>query len=88
MAPGSDGVGKRDVWCVGGALLRVLITGPEGKPVSRREAAVIIHSRQMTRAEERAMLQAGGLDPVEGGEVASEVTVEVRRRWFAWVRRR
>ena len=52
-------------------MARELIMGPEGKPVSRREAAEIIQSRQMTRAEERAMLQAGGLDPVEGGEVAT-----------------
>lgn len=66
----------------------MLITGPEGKPVRRREAAVIIHSRQMTRAEERAMLKVGRLDPVEGGEVASAVRVVPRRRWFAWVRRR
>ena len=69
-------------------MARDLIMGPEGKPVSRREAAEIIQSRQMTRAEERAMLQAGGLDPVEGGEVAAEVPVEPRRGWFAWLRGR
>ncbi|WP_050929334.1 type II toxin-antitoxin system Phd/YefM family antitoxin [Aestuariivita boseongensis] len=68
-------------------LSRGLVMGPEGKPVTVTQAAQIIRERQMTRAEERAMLAAGGLKPVEGGEVAVEIPerveqAEPKRRWW------
>ncbi|MEY8842096.1 type II toxin-antitoxin system Phd/YefM family antitoxin [Cribrihabitans sp. XS_ASV171] len=53
--------------------------GPDGTYVTAREAAIQVRKIQMTRAEERRILQAGGLEPVEGGELAAE-----RRRWWPW----
>lgn len=45
-----------------------------------REAALQMREVQMTRATEREILAAGGLEPVEGGEVA----VTVRKGWRRW----
>lgn len=46
-----------------------LVPGADGQLVTRREAAQQVHEIQMTRLEERQVLEAGGLEPVEGGEV-------------------
>lgn len=46
-----------------------LTIGRDGRLVTMREAAEQVRDIQMTRAEERRMLAAGGLEPVEGGEI-------------------
>lgn len=73
----------------GGAiqLRRDLTLGLNGKPVTHREAAEQVQQVQMTRAAERRVLAEGGLDPVEGGEVAATQQVpETRRWWWPWRR--
>lgn len=50
--------------------------GVDGRYVTKREAAQHVREVQMTRAEERRILKAGGLDPVEGGEIAEKL------RWW------
>ena len=59
-----------------------LVPGPNGRLVTHREAAEQVHEIQMTRAEERRVLAAGGLEAVVGGEIAEKV--ERRRGWFWW----
>lgn len=63
-----------------------LVMGPDGTPVTREHAAQIVHSRQMARADERKMLAAGGLSPVEGGELVGEMVGETTER-LPWWRR-
>lgn len=48
-----------------------LVPGPDGRLVTAGEAAELVRDRQLTRAEERRVLEAGGLSPVEGGELAA-----------------
>ncbi len=67
----------------GGHLLRGFVPGLNNDPVTPREAANQMREVQMTRAAEREILAAGGLEPVEGGEV--EVTR--RKRWWRWFTR-
>lgn len=52
--------------------------GPDGNYVTAREAAIQVRKIQMSRAEERRILKAGGIEGVEGGEVAGEQ----RKGWF------
>ena len=59
--------------------------GPGGKYVTKREAAVQVREIQMTRAEERRILQAGGLEVVEGGEIAERVD-KPRKKFWKWFR--
>ena len=58
-----------------------LVYGRKGKLVTQREAALQMQEIQMTRAEERRILRAGGLDPVEGGEIG----IRSEKRWVQWV---
>lgn len=44
--------------------------GLSGTYVSKREAANQVRDIQLTRATERRILKDGGLEPVEGGEIA------------------
>ncbi|WP_158966545.1 type II toxin-antitoxin system Phd/YefM family antitoxin [Chachezhania sediminis] len=60
---------------------RDLVYGLKGRLVTQREAALQMQEIQMTRATERRILKAGGLDPVEGGEIA----VGSPKRWVQWV---
>ena len=55
--------------------------GPDGNYVTPREAALRVREIQMTRAEERRILERGGLEPVAGGEIAC---VSRRRWWRFW----
>lgn len=65
-----------------------MVLGPEGKVITHTEAAEIVHDRQMTRAEERRVLVAGGLRPVEGGELVGLVREQPPEPWWpAWWRR-
>lgn len=50
-----------------------LTPGPDGWLVSTHEAAEQVREIQMTRLEERQVLEAGGLEPVEGGEIGGTV---------------
>lgn len=63
--------------------------GLNGKVVTRSEAALQMRTVQLTRAEERRILAAGGLEEVEGGELRLVEGVErvERRRWWAFWRR-
>ncbi|MAC80139.1 MAG: hypothetical protein CML66_18970 [Rhodobacteraceae bacterium] len=63
----------------GGALVlpEGMTTAADGKIVTLREAARQVWKIQMGRADERRVLEAGGLDPVEGGELGVEVPVPV-----------
>ena len=53
----------------GNCLLPGFVSGLNGDPVTPREAAHQMREVQMTRAAEREILAAGGLEPVAGGEV-------------------
>lgn len=57
-----------------------MVQGPKGL-MTYREAAERVQRVQMDRAAETAVLRAGGLRPVEGGELASAPVVEERRGW-------
>jgi len=75
----------------GGLAMRSDLTvGPDGKPVTPRAAAEQVREVQMTRAEERRLLEAGGLAPVEGGEIGAPVRLGWLRRiriWRLWIPR-
>lgn len=64
------------------------VQGPDGTPVTKRRAAEKVHAIQMTRKEERAMLAAGGLNSIDGGEIGGiadpDETAPARwwQRWF------
>ena len=58
-----------------------LVPGPDGRLVSTHEAAELVREVQMTRAEERRLLARGGLDVVEGGEIAEKGAPA----WVRWV---
>ncbi|MFT7596470.1 MAG: prevent-host-death family protein [Paracoccaceae bacterium] len=60
-----------------------LVSDAKGRLVTRHEAAEQMREIQMTRAEERRVLEAGGLEAVEGGEIGE--TVVVRRGWVQCV---
>lgn len=64
------------------SLPMALTAGVDGGLVTQREAAEQVREIQMTRAEERRVLSAGGMAPVEGGEVAARPPGEWLRRWF------
>ena len=53
-----------------------MTVGAGGKIVTQREAAEEVRRTQKARADERRMLEAGGLAPVEGGELMVEGGVE------------
>lgn len=65
-----------------------LVSGPNGRLVTHREAAEQVREIQLTRAEERRVLKAGGLQAVEGGEIAEKLGQRRQgwRGWFGWVR--
>ncbi len=69
-------------WWSRGRNIPGLEPGPDGTYVTAREAALKVREIQMTRAEERRILARGGLDPVEGGEVAARPVSSLWRRWF------
>lgn len=54
-----------------------MTTGTDGRIITLREAAREVWRIQMGRADERRMLEAGGLPPVEGGELMVEVPCAV-----------
>ncbi len=58
-----------------------LVPGPDGRPVSTREAAELVREVQMTRAEERRLLAQGGLEAVVGGEIGEKGAPA----WVRWV---
>lgn len=58
-----------------------LIPGPHGRLVSEHEAAELVREVQMTRAEERRLLAQGGLDAVDGGEIAEKDAPA----WVRWM---
>lgn len=60
----------------GGSQLPGFVPGVDGTPVTPAEAAQQMQEIQMTRKAEREVLAAGGLAPVEGGEL------QVRQRWL------
>jgi prevent-host-death family protein len=64
-----------------GAPFTRLVQGLRGKMVTPKEAGTL----QLTRAEERRILAAGGLEPVEGGEL--DVTPDNRAKRRRWLRR-
>lgn len=49
-----------------------LVQGLRGRMVTPKEAALRVRTMQLTRAEERRILKAGGLEEVEGGEVKAQ----------------
>ncbi|MGJ8610124.1 MAG: type II toxin-antitoxin system Phd/YefM family antitoxin [Octadecabacter sp.] len=73
-----------------GSPLGRLVRGLNGRMVTRREAALQVRTMQKTRAEERRILEAGGVEGVEGGELRLENDPVDRssnsraepRRWF------
>jgi hypothetical protein len=67
-----------------GAPFARLVQGLRGKMVTPREAALQVPTLQLTRAEERRILAAGGLEAVEGGELGVEVEDGdgAKRRWW------
>ena len=71
----------------GGALVlpEGMTVGPDGHIVTHRELAGIVRNIQIRRKEERELLAQGGLDPVEGGEIAMEMPeVEEPERVSFW----
>jgi prevent-host-death family protein len=68
---------------VGAPFARV-VQGLRGKMVTPKEAALQVRTLQLTRAEERRILAAGGLEPVEGGELG--VTPDNRAKRRRWLR--
>lgn len=58
--------------------------GVDGNLVTPREAALQVRERQWTRAEERRILEAGGVEGIEGGEIG-EGAPERRRGVWGWV---
>lgn len=71
-------------WWSRGRGIAGMEPGPDGSYVTAREAAQQVREIQMTRAEERRILERGGLAPVKGGEIAGKAAPP--RRW--WRRRR
>jgi hypothetical protein len=69
----------------GGAPFARLVQGLRCKMVTPKEAALQVRTLQLTRAEERRILAAGGLEPVEGGEL--DVTPDNRAKRRRWLRR-
>lgn len=64
-----------------GSRIPGLERGVDGDLVTPREAALQVRTRQWTRAEERRILAAGGVDGIEGGEIGEGVP---KRRWRFW----
>lgn len=62
-----------------------LVAGPDGRPVTAREAAEQVREIQLTRAEERRVLAAGGLAPVAGGEIAERAVPGWWQRVIGWI---
>ncbi len=56
--------------------------GPDGRYLTARDAALKVREIQMTRAEERRILERGGLEPVAGGEIAARPVSSLWRRVF------
>ncbi len=67
----------------GGCLVPGMVPGLDGTPVTPRNAALQMREVQMARAEERRILQEGGLVAVEGGEVS---VGKRRKKWWRWPR--
>jgi hypothetical protein len=67
-----------------------LLRAPDGQLRTPREAAEQVRKLQLDRKRERAVLEAGGLEVVEGGEVAERdawfgtagSATERKRRWW------
>ena len=74
--------GVRGWWSSGRGIVG-LEPGPDGRYVTKREAAQQVRDIQMTRADERRILKAGGLEPVPGGEIAERLSW-----WQRWRLRR
>ena len=54
--------------------------GPDGSYLTARDAALKVREIQMTRAEERRILERGSLDLVAGGEIAARPVSSLWRR--------
>lgn len=65
-----------------------MVMGRNGDFVTTREAAQQVREIQMDRAAERAVLEFGGLEPVEGGEVTGPDLRDVSEGWPQRVWRR
>ena len=56
--------------------------------VTPKEAALQVRTMQLTRAEERRILEAGGLEEVEGGELVGEPAPSAKRKWLGAIKSR
>ena len=66
-----------------------LVMGKDKRFVTKREAALQMQEIQLTRAAERKILAAGGLDPVDGGELTeTRPATPARNRPGPWARLR
>lgn len=65
-----------------------LVRGLRGKMVTPKEAALQVRTMQLTRAEERRILEAGGLEEVEGGELVGEPAPSAKRKWLGAIKSR
>lgn len=73
--------GIRGLWSRGKGIPG-MEPGPDGSYVTAREAALKVRELQMTRSEERRILERGGLEPVAGGEIAGVTQAPWWRRWL------
>ncbi len=86
-----DDIGPRNPVTGGRGRVRALpagmVQGPKGL-LTYREAAEKVHRLQMDRAQETAVLRAGGLTPVEGGELTAHAVPAQPPGWFSRLRDR
>jgi len=73
---------ERRGWWLRGHGIPGMEPGPDGKYVTKREAAQQVREIQLTRSEERRILLGGGLEVVEGGEIGERVEGARKWGWF------
>ncbi|WP_319545091.1 hypothetical protein [Ruegeria conchae] len=78
----STGVGKlpRNPAVDSFTSYQAVLSRPDGRYLTARDAALKVREIQMTRAKERRILKRGGLDPVAGGEIAARPVSSLWRR--------
>ncbi len=59
---------------------QAVLSRPDGRYLTARDAALKVREIQMTRAEERRILERGSLDLVAGGEIAARPVSSLWRR--------